>query len=142
MGFPHQPETYSGIEVVAILKRRAALTSQTSQLCVDSGTLTYKNVNHRHRHWRRFWLTFLQAFKQLWLWNCISSEELESVKPKATCHVTRQSKHQCIASVRYPIWTVKQASLLARDENCHIKFENRRRDVISLNLLFFVRYLC
>jgi len=32
-------------------------------------------------------------------------EELYSVKPKATCHVTRQSKHQCNAraSVWYPI---------------------------------------
>jgi len=34
---PHQPESYSGIEVAAILKRRTALTTQPLQLCVDSG---------------------------------------------------------------------------------------------------------
>jgi len=34
---PHQPETYSDIEVAAILKRRTALTTQPSQLYVDSG---------------------------------------------------------------------------------------------------------
>jgi len=37
------------------------------------------------------------------------------------------------ASVRYPIWTVKQAALFARDNSFHIKLENRRRDAISLN---------
>jgi len=37
---------YFGIEeVAAILKRRTALTTQPSQLCVDSGTLAYKNAN-------------------------------------------------------------------------------------------------
>jgi len=41
---PHQPETYSGMEVAAILKRRTALTTQPLQLCVDSGMLIYKNV--------------------------------------------------------------------------------------------------
>jgi len=46
---PYQPETYSGIEATAILKHRTALFTQPLQLGVDSGTLTYKNVNFRHR---------------------------------------------------------------------------------------------
>jgi len=37
---PHQPETYSGIEVAVIVKCRKALNTQPPQLCVDSGTLT------------------------------------------------------------------------------------------------------
>jgi len=41
------------------------LTTQPSQLYVDSGTLTYMNVNRRHRHSRHFSLTFLQAVSQL-----------------------------------------------------------------------------
>jgi len=55
------------------------------------------------------------------------------MKPKATCHITRQASINARASVRYPILTVKQTALLARDKSFHIKFENRRRDVISLN---------
>jgi len=55
------------------------------------------------------------------------------MKPKTTCHITRQASINARASVRYPIQTVKQAALLARDESLQIKFENRRRDVISLN---------
>jgi len=55
------------------------------------------------------------------------------VKPKATCHITRQASINASASVRYPIQTVKQAALLARDESFLIKFENRRRDIVSLN---------
>jgi len=48
MGFESMPEPtrdISGIEVTAILKRKTALTAQPSKLCVDSGTLTYKNAN-------------------------------------------------------------------------------------------------
>jgi len=37
----------------------------------------------------------------------------------------KTSKHQC---TRF-----KQAALFLRDKSFHIKFENRRRDVISLN---------
>jgi len=85
----HQPETYSGIEVAVNLKRWTALTFSPSQFCVYSGTLTYKNVNLRHRHSRHFWLTFLQAFI-----NCdcgsISSEELISWSRKQ--RVTSQDK--------------------------------------------------
>jgi len=55
------------------------------------------------------------------------------VKSKATCHITRQASINACASVRYPILIVKQAALFARDKSFHIKFENRRRDVISLN---------
>jgi len=60
----------------------------------------------------------------------ISSEEFYIVKPKATCHITKQASINARALVRYP---VKQAALLARDESLRIKFENKRRDVISLN---------
>jgi len=34
----HQPETYSGVEVAAILKRRMDLNTQPLQLCVDSAS--------------------------------------------------------------------------------------------------------
>jgi len=43
---PHLPaETYSSIEIGAILERRKALITQPPQLCVDSSTLAYKNAN-------------------------------------------------------------------------------------------------
>jgi len=37
----HQPDTYSGIEVAAILKHKTALTTQALQLYADSSMLTY-----------------------------------------------------------------------------------------------------
>jgi len=55
------------------------------------------------------------------------------VNPKAECHISRQASINARVSGRYPIETVKQAALLTRDERIHIKFENRRQDVISLN---------
>jgi len=64
---------------------------------------------------------------------CISREELHIVEPKATCHITRQASINARASVWYPIYTVKQAALLTRDESLRIIFENRRLNVISLN---------
>jgi len=58
--------------------------------------------------------------------------KLYIVNPKAAYHITQQVN--ICASVRYPIWTVKQATLLTRwDDSLHIIFENRRRNVISLN---------
>jgi len=44
------------------------------------------------------------------------------VKPKATCHITRQASINARVSVRYPIQTVKQASpsLLARHNGRYI----------------------
>jgi len=39
------------------------------------------------------------------------------VKPKATCHITRQESINARASVRYPIQTVKQAALLTSEES-------------------------
>jgi len=100
---PAPPETYSGIEVAAILKRRTALITQPLQLCVDSGTLTYMNDNRRHRHSRHFLTDISATFLATVIVEGISSEKLYSVKLKATCHITRQSKHQCTASVRHPI---------------------------------------
>jgi len=52
----------------------------------------------------------------------MSSEEIYIVKPKATCHITRQASMNAHASVRYPILTVKQAALLARDESLYSNF--------------------
>jgi len=57
------------------------------QFCVDSGTLTYKNVNFRHCHSCHFLLTFLQALY------C----EAESY---VSHHQT--SKHQCTHLVSVP----------------------------------------
>jgi len=64
----------------------------------------------------------------------ISSDLCRESESYVSRHTT--SKHQCtrLGSVPiYPIQTVKQAALLASNESFHIIFENRRRNVISLN---------
>jgi len=43
------------------------------------------------------------------------------------------SKHQCTRLGSVPNLNSQASSPLARDKSLHIKFENRRRDVISLN---------
>jgi len=72
--------------------------------------LTYKNAKLRHHHSRNFLLTFLRAFNTV-IVECISSEELYIVDPKATCHIIRQASINAHTSVRYPLLTVKQAAL-------------------------------
>jgi len=42
-------------------------------------------------------------------------------------HITRQASINASASVWYPIYKVKQANLLTKDESIHIIFENRRQ---------------
>jgi len=66
-----------------------SLTTQPSQLCVDSGMLTYKNVNLRHRYSRQFWLTFLQAFN-----NCDCGKQIKRRRIKLPCKPFLWHSHQ------------------------------------------------
>jgi len=98
---PHQPETYSGIEIAAILKRRTA-HSATAARC------WFKHVNNKNAN------PFVTAIRVIFDWHfcvllttvtveSISSEAFHIVEPKATCHVTRQASINARASVRFLI---------------------------------------
>jgi len=81
-------------------------------------------------------ITLLKPNTNIWSQISVTSLYNKSfyiVNPKATCHIKRQACINARASVRHPIQTVKQAALFVRDKSFLIKFENRRRDVISLN---------
>jgi len=49
---------------------------------------------------------------------------LYSVKPKATCHITRQSKYQCTRLGSVSNLNSQASSPIAKGESFHIKFEN------------------
>jgi len=78
-----------------------------------------------HAFWSRpflVWTIALPIFQLL--------KDFYIMKPKATCHITRQASMNAHASVYL---NCKQAAFLARNEIFHIKFENTRREAISLN---------
>jgi len=61
----------------------------------------------------------------------LSAKFYRETKNYVTHHPT--SKHQDTRLGSVPNLTVKKAALLAKEENLQIIFENRRRNVISLN---------
>jgi len=67
------------------------------------------------------------------LWKAYQAKNFYIVKPKATCHITRQASINARASVWYPIKTVKQAALSARDKSFHVKFDQNLAEMSVKN---------
>jgi len=120
----NQPQGISGIEFAAILKRKTDLTTQPSQLCVDSGTL-------RHRHSRHFWLTFLQAFI-----NCDCGRHIKQRASyrEAESYVSHHqtSKHQCTGlGTALNLNSQASSPFLVRDESRY-KAQNETTKLFSV----------